>query len=149
DGDTTVSPYGVALLQSNPIVGVVGRHVGEDHLIPDLETGQHFDRVHGALPELHLHALGVHAVRSDLEQADGALILTEGRAAHEDDVVQALEFDRAVHAQVRHGAFRQLAAQRHVDGARAVDHRRIDARDAPFDDAVARIDFSFLSQLDV
>src|SRR5207253_9708629 len=100
-----VSP--LSLLQSDPLVRVVRGHVGQNHLIPDLEAREHLDRVHRALPELHLHALGVHAVALNLEQADNALILAEGRATHEDHVVQPFELDRPVDAEIRHGALRQ------------------------------------------
>src|SRR5467141_943851 len=34
------APY-VVLFQSNAIVGVICRHVGQNHLVPDLEAGQH------------------------------------------------------------------------------------------------------------
>ena len=53
------------------------------------------------------------------------------------------------HAQVGHRALRQIAGERDVDRARAVLHRRIDAGDAPCDDAVARVDFGLLAELDV
>src|SRR4051812_20346227 len=110
------------LLQSNPVVGVVGRHVGQDHLIADLESGQDLDGVHRTLSELDLDALGVHAISFDLEQADDALVLTERRPAHVGDVVEPFELDRAVDAQVGDGALRQVAGERDVDRARAVLH---------------------------
>src|SRR5436190_11545311 len=47
---------GVALLQPDAVVRVVGRHVGENHLVPDLESGQHFDHVDRVASELDLHA---------------------------------------------------------------------------------------------
>ena len=46
---------------------------------------------------------------SHLEQADRALFLPERRPPDVQHVVQPLELDRAVDAQVGHGAFRQLA----------------------------------------
>ena len=100
-------------------------------------------------PSLTCTRSAFDAVRADLEQADGALVLAERRAPHEQHVVQPFELDRAVDAQVGHGALRQIAGQRHVHRARAVLHRRIDARDAAFDDAVARVDFGLLADLNV
>src|SRR5438477_5461395 len=137
------------LFQPDAIVCVVCRHIGQDHLIADLESLQHFDRVDRAPAKLHLHALGVHAVGGHLEEADDALILAEGGPAHEEDVVQPLELDRAVDAQIRHRTARQVADERDVDGPRAILHRRIDAGDAPLHDAVARVDFRLLPELNV
>src|SRR6266540_6742242 len=48
------------LFQSDAVVRVVSRHVGENHLIADLQAAEHFDGVHRAATELHLHALGGH-----------------------------------------------------------------------------------------
>src|SRR3954469_3216416 len=115
------------LLQSNAIVCVVCRHVGQNHLVADLEAGEHFDGVHRAPSQLHLDALRVHAIVENLEETDLALVLAEGGAAHEQDVVQPFELDRAVDAQIRNGAFGQRAGQRHVHRPRAVLHRRVDA----------------------
>src|SRR4051812_49094883 len=86
----------VRLLQSNAIVCVVCRHVGQNHLVAHLEAREHFDRVHRAASELHLHALRVHAIVENLEETDLALVLSERRAAHEQNVVQPFELDRAV-----------------------------------------------------
>src|SRR6185436_19179299 len=58
----------VASFQSNAIVGVVRRHVGQDHLVANLQSREHFDAVHRAASELHLRALGLDAVAADLEQ---------------------------------------------------------------------------------
>src|SRR5215212_11117675 len=44
------------LFQANAIVGVVRRHVRQNHLIPDLQSRQHFNGVHRAFSELDLHA---------------------------------------------------------------------------------------------
>src|SRR5947208_16431444 len=96
-----------------------------------------------------MHSFCIDAVRSDLEQADDALLLTERRAAHIKNVVQSLELDGPVHAQIGDGAFRKTADERDVDGSCAVDHRRIDACNASVYDAVAGGDFSLLAQLDV
>ncbi len=56
----------------------------------------------------------------ELEQADRALFLAERRAPDEQDVVQALEFNRAVDAEVGPRAARQLALERDVHRDRAV-----------------------------
>src|SRR5436189_2239718 len=87
---------GVALLQPDAVVRVVGRHVGENHLVPDIESGQHFDHVDRVASELDLHAFSRHAVFENLEQPDGALLLPERGPAHVDDVVHLFELHRAV-----------------------------------------------------
>src|SRR6185436_11123024 len=109
-----------SLLQSNPVVGIVGRHVGQDDLIADLEARENLHGVHGTATELHLRPLGVHAVSANLEEADHALFLSEGRTPHVEHVHQTLELDRAVDAQVRHRALRQVTGECHVHGSRAV-----------------------------
>ena len=89
------------------------------------------------------------AVCSDLEQAHGAVLLTEGRAPDVDHVLEQLEPDRAVNAQVGTCAGRQRAFERDVDAHRAVQRRRVDARDPALDDAVPRVDFGGLADGDV
>ena len=78
--------------------------------------------------------------RSTQEQADGAVLLAERRASDVQDVLQALEFDRAVDAEVGAGAARQLAGELDVHGDGAVLRRRVDADDLAGDDAVAGVD---------
>src|SRR5437868_8311211 len=48
------------LLEPVAVVCVVCRHIGQDHLIADLQSREHFNGVHRALSELHLHAFGGH-----------------------------------------------------------------------------------------
>src|SRR5438034_4204002 len=80
--------FEVCLFQSNPVVCVVRRHVRQNHLIADFEAREDFHRVDRAAAQLDLRALGVDAVGIDLEQPDDALFLTEGGAAHVEDVVE-------------------------------------------------------------
>ena len=118
-------------------------------LVALLQPGFHLHRVHGGLADRDGRAGAGDAVGVHLEQADDALLLAVGRPPDEQDVVEPLELDRAVHAQVGPGAFRQLAGERHVDRHRAVLHGRVDPRHAAGDDAIARVDRRRLSDHDV
>ena len=89
------------------------------------------------------------AVGRQLEERDGALFLAERRPADEDHVVELLEPDGAVDAQVGPRAGRQRAFEDDVDADRSVGRGGIDARDLALDDAVARVDFGDLADPDV
>ena len=72
---------------------------------------------------------GAYSQRLELEQADRALLLSERRAPDKQDVIEALEFNRAVDAEVGPRTARQFALELDVhvtaedDRARAlVDH---------------------------
>src|SRR5690242_14165569 len=56
------------LVQLDSIVSVVGRHIGEDDPVSDLQPVLNFNRIDRAAAERNLHLLGVLAVRIDLEQ---------------------------------------------------------------------------------
>ena len=83
------------------------------------------------------------------EQADRARRLPEGRPAYIDDVVQMLQFDGAVHAQVRPGPQRQRALELHVHGdvPSRTDGSMRDT--VPGDHAVARVHLHLLPDLHV
>src|SRR6476620_9605048 len=83
-----------ASLQLDPIELVVGRHVGQDHLIAWLQAFLDLDGVDRAPSELHVGANRL-AVGLQLEQADRALFLSERRPPHVNHVVELLESDRA------------------------------------------------------
>ena len=84
-----------------------------------------------------------------LEDADGRAVLGEGRAADVEDVVEPLELDRAVDAQVGARAFRQRAIEGDVDRDGALLDRGIDAGDVAGDDAVAGVDRGRLVDLNI
>ena len=83
-----------------------------------------------AASELDLGARCASPFGRQLEEPDGAVLLPERRAPDVDDVVEPLELDRAVDAQVGPRARRQLAFEDDVDADRAAGRRRVDARDA-------------------
>src|SRR3954468_21834241 len=95
------------LIQPDAVIGVPLGHVGENHAIAGLETGNDLDRVDRTATELNLSADRIVGALGEFENADGALFLAEGRAPHEDHLVKSLEFDRAVDGQVRTRAARQ------------------------------------------
>ena len=76
-------------------------------------------------------------------------LLGKSRTADVEDVVETLELDRAVDAQVGTRAFRQLAVERDVDCDGALFDRGIDASDVAGDDAVARVDRGRLIDLNI
>ena len=82
------------------------------------------------LPSDHLHALGVARLGRELEQADGALLLSERRPSDVENVFEPFQLDRAVHAEVGDRAARQLAGQRDVDRDGSVGGGWIFAADA-------------------
>ena len=74
-------------------------------------------------PKLHLRTASLRRWSVELEEADRALFLAERRTPNEQDVIQALEFNRAVDAEVGPRTARQLALERDVHGDRAVHAR--------------------------
>src|SRR4051794_32094104 len=91
---------GVLLVQLYSIVCIVGGHVRENHYIPDLQSILHLDRAHRGASQNHLCCVGVLAVRFQLEESHRGVLLPEYRALHVHHVVEALQFDRPIHAQV-------------------------------------------------
>ena len=77
------------------------RHVGEDDAVAGLEAVEDFDGVDGGAAELDRAAVGEVAVLLEFEDADGAVLLAEGRAA------EAVELSRAGLA--LHAGYRPLA----------------------------------------
>lgn len=65
------------------------------------------------------------------------------------DILQALQLNCAVNAQIRARAFRQRSVQRNVHGYGAIFDRRINANDMAGNDAIARVYFDGLIQLHV
>src|SRR5215471_21243668 len=92
--------------------GVVPRgHVGDDDAVANGEPVDYLDGVHGSATELHVHAVGIAVTPLDLEQADRAFRLAVGRATDVEHVLQAIDLDRAVDAEVRARAIRQRTVE--------------------------------------
>ena len=127
----------------------LGARVGKNDLVAGLETAQDFDRVDGAAAEFHRRANRFGAARDEFENADGAVLLAERGPADIDDIIEPLELDRSVDAQVGTRAFRQFAIDRDIDRDGPLLDRGIDADDVAFDDAVAGIDRGLLVDLNV
>ena len=68
------------------------------------------------------------------------------RPTHKKHVLQILESDRAVHAQIRPRTQGKGVVDSHVHRNRAVNHRWIDSRNVPVYHPVPRIDRSYLSR---
>src|ERR1039457_4422522 len=141
------------LVQLYSFVTVVGRHIRENHLISRLESVLDFDGVHRTLPQHHLHFVRVLPVRLQFEELNRAVQLPEDRPSHEYHVVQALELDRSIHAQIRvqHARRRCVLAhdQRHIHGHRTVEDRGIDARNPALYVTITRVDVRVLTNYDI
>src|SRR5437588_11335586 len=68
---------GVLLVQLYSVVRIVGRHVGENHHIPDLQSILHLDGAHRGASQSHLYFVRVLAVRLQLEKLDRRVLLPE------------------------------------------------------------------------
>src|SRR6185437_7548162 len=128
------------LFQSYPVYVVPAGHVGEDHFVPWLQTGENLHRIHRALPQLHRYAGRSLAVRIKLEHAYRAVFLPESGAADVLDIVQAIEIDGAIHAQIWTRTRRQLPGELHVHRHRAVDNCWINAFHRPVNHSIVSID---------
>src|SRR5207244_8523789 len=126
-------------------MSVPGRHVGEDDLVADFKALSHFNAADGGSAEFHRHPHGVATSFHQLEQADGALRLALDRASDVEDIVQPLQLDGAVHAQVGPGASGQGSFEFNVHRHRSVYHGRVDADDPAWDHAVAGVDHGDLT----
>src|ERR1019366_4378457 len=140
------------LVQLNSVVTVVGRHIREYHLVSHLESVLDFDGIHRTAPQHHLHLVGVLAVRLHLEELNRALLLPENRPSDKYHIVQPLQLDGAIHAQIRPRALRQAVLahqQRHIYRHRAVEDRGIDTRYAALYMTITRVDVCVLTYYDV
>src|SRR5580658_9922413 len=63
-------PNGHGSVQTDPVVLILRGHVRQDHRIAHLQSVHHFNVVHRAAPQGHIHALRFLAVRVYLEQRD-------------------------------------------------------------------------------
>jgi hypothetical protein len=97
------------------------------------------------LPELHGGALGLAGQGIFRKSVDRALLLAERGRPDVQDVGQPLEFNRAVHAQIRARAAWQLAVSSTSTVTVPCLRRRVDAHDPTRNDAVARVDLGLLA----
>ena len=132
--------YWRGLVKADAFVRILGAGVGEDHLIAGLETADDFDRVDRTAAKFHRRAGRFGRSGDEFENPDGVILLAEGRAADVNDVVETLELDRAVNAEIRARAFRQFAVESDIDSDRSLLDRGIDPDDVACDNAVAGVD---------
>src|SRR5450755_1925735 len=76
------------LVQLNSFVTVVGGHIGENHLVPHLESVFDLDGVYRALSQCHLHLVRVLTVRLQLEELNRTVLLPEDRPSDKYYVIQ-------------------------------------------------------------
>src|SRR5678816_2886253 len=75
------------LVQLYSIVAIVSRHVGQNHLVADLQAILHFNGIHRTAAQSDFYLARVLAVGLHLEQLHRAVLLPEDRTLHEDHVV--------------------------------------------------------------
>src|SRR5579875_4169968 len=88
------------LLQPNLVDGIPARHVGKNDDVAWLESREHLNVVDGCAPYLDGDAGGGFAVGAETEEADGGVLVAEGRPADVEHVLEAVEIDGAVDGEV-------------------------------------------------
>src|ERR1043165_6540360 len=110
--------------------------VGEDDRVTLAQAVEDFDGADGGAAQADRDADSRVPVGFELKERDVGLRAAARRGATDvEDVVEPRQLNRPVHAQIDARARRQLAFELHVDGERAVVRRRVEALDAPLDDA--------------
>src|ERR1043166_1100022 len=121
------------------------RHVREDNLIAYGQSLDNLDGADGTAAQFYGDSDCAFAAVDELENADGAFRLPLNRPADIEHVVQSLEFDGAIDAQVWPSALGQRSFEPNVHRDSAVLHRRINPDDLAGDDSVAGINRSDLA----
>src|SRR5437868_1404960 len=137
------------LLQSDPISAVIGLHIGEDDLVPDLKPIFNLNRGDRALPESHLDANRVDSIRLDFEQPDSAVLLPHHRPSDEHNVVKPLQLDRTFYAEIRNRSLREIAGQLGVDRSRTVLNGRINTNDFSWNYSASSVNGDRLADQDI
>ena len=109
-------------------------------LSPTLEPLEDLDRIHGIPPQLHVRPHSFSVAVNELENADGAVLLTIHRTAHVQNVLEIIDLDGAVHAEVRTLSGRLRPVEAHVHRHRAVHDGGIDSNHVALRHAVVRVD---------
>lgn len=121
-------------------MSIRGRHVGEDDLVAYLQTLDDLDGAHGDSAKPDGHANGRPAAFDQLEEADGAVGLRLYRAPDVKHIMEAGQFDGAIHAEIRAGALGQLAFEFNVHRHGSVHDGRVHAHDPARNDPIPRVD---------
>src|SRR5882724_6479078 len=136
-------------IQSNSIVRVPCTSIREDDLISGLKTIQDLNGIHGALAELNRSARRFRGAIDELEHADGVVLLSKCRPAYIDNVIQMLELDCSVDAEIGPCAFRQRLIKSYFDIHRPLLYCRINPRNVAVRDAIASVNDRFLTNLNI
>jgi len=142
-------PSGLGLVETNLVRCVVPGHIRKDDAIPLMKSTENLYLGHRSLTDLHLDPSGGLAVGVNAEEADGAVRVAECRAPHMEHVVELLDVDRAVDAEIGNRAGRERPIEGYVNGARSVQYGGINAGNVAGNDAVVGVDFGGLAELDV
>jgi len=119
-------------------------HIGENHLIADLQALNNFDGVYGAAAKFDGDANGAFAIINELEERGLALGLALDGPAHIQNIVEVFELDGAVHAEIRARPRRKRIVECDIHGDSAVLDGRVHADDVTFDNPIMAINFSEL-----
>src|SRR5690606_9755608 len=139
----------LVLVEFDAVVVVPLRCVGQNHPLAFLQSVKNLHAVHGNLAERHRYFHGDPGLGQQAKQAQRRTGLSISRAADVQYVVEPLDQNGPVYREIRARARRQLAEDLHVDLHGTVDHGRIDAGNAAFDDAVPRIHVDGLSKANI
>src|SRR5688572_747839 len=101
----------VVLVNSYSIHRVILSHVGNQDLVPDIQTREHFDQVYRRLAELHVRPNRGLSIRLELEQPNGLVGLRVSGTLHKHRIRDPVDLDRSVDAEVRAGAGRHFTLQ--------------------------------------
>src|SRR5262245_31588107 len=114
-------------------------HIGEDHLIADLQTLNNFNGVYGTTAQLDGDANCGFAVFDEFEQPGLSLRLALDGTTDIKNVFEPFELNGAVHAEIGPHADRKGIVERDVHGHGAILDGRINADDMAFDYSIVGV----------
>src|ERR1041384_4605533 len=88
------------LFELNPFRPVPRRHIREHHPVPLTQPLDDLDGADRAAPEADRHSGRAAVVSVEPEQSYRVIGLPLGRAAYIEHILQAVELDRPIHAQI-------------------------------------------------
>jgi hypothetical protein len=71
-------------------MGIPGAGIRENDLVARLKTALNFNRIYGALAQLHRSAHSFPAAVEELKHSHGVVLLAKRRAAHINDIIETL-----------------------------------------------------------
>src|SRR5258708_32142514 len=88
------------LVQTNSIRAVPPAHIRQDHHISLLQPLHHLNTVYRCASNLHRHSHRSLSVCTQLEEADGAVLVPERRPPYIEHIRHPVQVNRPIHTQV-------------------------------------------------